>query len=241
METIEKNKARAGRTPRFNRDVVIRTALKVIDRDGYQAFSMRALAAEMGIAVMTLYVYVPTREEIVVEIGKLLLGKLGTDLGPDAAWDARIDSLIRELYDVMEAHPGAIDIFVSELSSPPASDRVTDHVRETLLGILISNGFSIEETINTVGSLLDYVLGHAIVHRNYVFRSRKTAAQSRTTSDSRKRYPFIVKVASSYKSNSSRRSFEFGLDILLDGVRSHFQSKLPKRRKPNRATPLSAS
>ena len=221
-KTADKKPTRVGRTPRFSKDVIVRTALTIIDRDGFQAFSMRALAAEMGIAVMTLYVYFPNRDEIMAAIGKLLLGKLGSSVEPSASWDVRVEGVVRDLYGVMEVHPGAIDILISELSSPPASDRVTDYVRESLLGIMLANGFSIQETTNIVSALSDFVIGHAIVQRNYEFRMRNDGPVSESNAAARKKYPNIVKVAAKYTSRSSRRTFEFGLDILLAGIRGRY-------------------
>lgn len=196
--------------------------MTIIDRDGFQSFSMRSLASELGIAVMTLYVYFPNREEIVAAIGKLLLGKLGSSVEPSAPWDVRVEGVVRDLYEVMEAHPGAIDIFVSELSSQPASDRVTDHVRESLLGILLANEFSIEETTDIVSALSDFVIGHAIVQRNYEFRTRNAGPVSKSRAAAKKKYPNIVKVAAQYTSRSSRRTFDFGLDMLLAGIRDRY-------------------
>ncbi len=224
QKITEKQPSRSGRTPRFSKDVIARTAMTMIDRDGFQAFSMRSLAAELGIAVMTLYVYFPNREEILAAIGKLLLGKLGSSVEPSATWDVRVEGVVRDLYEVMQAHPGAIDIFISELSSLPASDRVTDYVRETLLGILLANGFSVQDTTNIVSALIDFVIGHAIVQRNYEFRMRNAKSASKSSAAARKKYPNIVKVAAKYTSRSSRTTFEFGLDILLVGLRDRYDA-----------------
>lgn len=207
--------------------------MRMIDQDGYQRFTIRALAAELGIAAMSVYSYFPSRKDIDAAIGERLLGKLGASMHPSASWDMHVDRVIRDLYDVMAAHPGAIDIFVAELSAPPARDRVTDHVRESLLSLTLDGGLSEQDAADVVGVLIDFVLGHAIVQRNYALRKRQMTHVPNADPDTDTRYPSMVRVAQFYNADSLKRTFDFGLGLLMAGIRERFADRIAGHTRPS--------
>ncbi|WP_051162004.1 TetR/AcrR family transcriptional regulator [Nocardia transvalensis] len=47
-------------------DEVVRVAVEVADRDGYDRVSVRAVAAELGLGPMSLYTYVPSKEALII-------------------------------------------------------------------------------------------------------------------------------------------------------------------------------
>src|SRR5262249_50011294 len=53
------------RRPRFSRQQIAATALAIADAEGFEALSMRRIAAELGAGTMTLYHYVRNKEELV--------------------------------------------------------------------------------------------------------------------------------------------------------------------------------
>ena len=54
-----------GRPPRLSVDVVVATAIGLADAEGLEAASMARVAAELSVATMSLYTYVPSRPELV--------------------------------------------------------------------------------------------------------------------------------------------------------------------------------
>ncbi|WP_024805955.1 TetR/AcrR family transcriptional regulator [Nocardia sp. BMG51109] len=47
-------------------DEVVRAAVAIADRDGYEKVSIRAVAAELGLGPMTLYTYVPSKWALII-------------------------------------------------------------------------------------------------------------------------------------------------------------------------------
>ena len=55
---------RGSRKPRFNRDDIAAAAIRIADTEGFEAVSMRRLAAELDAGTMSLYHYVRTKDEL---------------------------------------------------------------------------------------------------------------------------------------------------------------------------------
>ncbi|WP_331477352.1 TetR/AcrR family transcriptional regulator [Amycolatopsis sp. CA-230715] len=54
-----------GRKPRFTIDEVVDAAVKLADANGMAATSMHCVAKALGVGTMTLYTYVPSKEELI--------------------------------------------------------------------------------------------------------------------------------------------------------------------------------
>src|SRR5215510_15215956 len=52
------------REPALNREQIVRTAIRVADAEGLQAITMRRIAAEIGVAPMSLYYHIPTKNDL---------------------------------------------------------------------------------------------------------------------------------------------------------------------------------
>ncbi|KTR75060.1 hypothetical protein NS234_17130 [Microbacterium oxydans] len=51
-------------SPRLSRDLIVKSALEMIDRSGAQGLSMRALGQQLNVEAMSLYRYVHGREDL---------------------------------------------------------------------------------------------------------------------------------------------------------------------------------
>jgi AcrR family transcriptional regulator len=60
----------------LSRDVVVTTAMKIVEDRGVEHLSMRALAAELGVAVTAIYWHVGTKEQLL----EALEERIGTDI-----------------------------------------------------------------------------------------------------------------------------------------------------------------
>ena len=210
---------RPGPVSKFSQRSVLEAAVRLIDRDGYREFSMRSLASEMKIGVMTLYGYFRTKEEILSGIGNLVLNKLGTQLDDSLPWHERIASILRDLHKVLYAHPGAMEMLLIEPVSAPSFDRA----RNMLLGILLEAGFTKTDTVAAVSSLTSFVVGLTVGQRSRRGRQLERGGSTEAKLRRAKEYPYLHKVAKEYKSLLSEHSFEYGLAHLLNGIRNDLE------------------
>ena len=54
---------------------IVRAALKIVDRDGLNALSIRRVASQLGVSPMSLYYYVPTKDAILDDVYDLVIAK----------------------------------------------------------------------------------------------------------------------------------------------------------------------
>lgn len=91
-EVIWARPERAGRGPKpaFSRADIAAAAVRIADADGLDAVSMRKVAAELGCGTMSLYNYVPRKEDLY----ELMLDTVSADYDyPDPSGDWRADLL----------------------------------------------------------------------------------------------------------------------------------------------------
>jgi AcrR family transcriptional regulator len=94
--------------PRAGLDVdrVVAAAVRVADREGLAALSMRRVAAELGVGAMTLYTHVPGKGELVALMYDAVLAEVHPR-PPAGDWRARLTAVARADWDLYVRHPWA--------------------------------------------------------------------------------------------------------------------------------------
>ena len=93
-------------------DAVVAAGIALADDDGLETFSMRKVAERLGIGVMSVYTYVPGREEL---IGLMVDQITGERPHPPLAGDLtqRLDAVARHLWDECRRHPWLLQVDTS--------------------------------------------------------------------------------------------------------------------------------
>jgi AcrR family transcriptional regulator len=99
----------AGRVPRreheLSRERIVRAATAIADEHGMAELTMRRLAAELGVATMSLYRHVPSRDELVVALMDRALGAIRLPSRRPANWRTGLEIVAREQWTVFQRHP----------------------------------------------------------------------------------------------------------------------------------------
>jgi AcrR family transcriptional regulator len=92
--------------PALTRDRILRTAIRIADREGPDAVTLRRIAAELDVHVTSLYNHVPTREAVTDGIIEVLLddAKLPTEPVP---WETWVRRFFEAIMTIAATHPGA--------------------------------------------------------------------------------------------------------------------------------------
>ncbi|MET4637634.1 TetR/AcrR family transcriptional regulator [Mycetocola sp. 2940] len=93
-------------------DAVIGSGIALADDEGLDTFSMRKVAERLGLGVMSVYTYVPGRDEL---IGLMVDQVMGERPHPPLDGDlaARLDAVARHLWDEYRRHPWLLQVDTS--------------------------------------------------------------------------------------------------------------------------------
>jgi AcrR family transcriptional regulator len=185
--------------------------LRVIDSSNAEAFTMRRVADELGIAVMTLYGYVANKEELLAGVTELAFAEVGQAVAADAPWDERLRADVIRLHGVARRHPRLVTLVLAQSSAVPALFRM----RERMLDVLLEAGFDERPALHALGVVCHYAVGFAGAQAgappfDLPDRLRELPADE---------FPRLAAVADTYAEHLSDEAFAFGLELLLRGLR----------------------
>jgi AcrR family transcriptional regulator len=211
-------------------EAIVDAAAAVIAAEGFEALTMRRLADECGVGVMTLYGYVRTKEEILAALSDRLLGEVELPPAAGQPWTEQVADLFRSVHRVFSAHPELAQIATTQ----PLDGLAAYRGAEAVLAALRRAGFSDEEAVVAFDALVCYTAG---------FTSRQIALETGTTPSHRLRrlhqlseddFPNLVTLAPLFVSPRYDERFEEGLAMLIDGLASRL--KRDRRRARSRGT-----
>src|SRR6202045_2166709 len=110
---------RDGKIPR---DVVLTTALEIIDRDGVDGLSMRRLAGALDRDPMILYRHAPNKAALLDGVAETVLAQLRVD--PTATdWVGQLRAVARDYRAMALAHPHVVPLLVTRPLATPLALR----------------------------------------------------------------------------------------------------------------------
>jgi AcrR family transcriptional regulator len=220
---------RAGLT----RDRVFRAAVRVADQGGVTALTMRKLAQVLGVEAMSLYHHAADKDEVldgmvdvVVNEINARVAEIGAPPGEtDAMWKTGVRQRILAARQVLLGHPWAPGVIESRTTMSPTVMRYYD----SLVQLLRETGLSVSLVHHAMHALGSRALGFTqelFAPRNDVDSGLDVAAIMR--GQLAEEYPYITEIAVIEAGNHDTDStlgwcddqveFEFGLDLLLDGL-----------------------
>ena len=209
--------AKAERLP-LTRDRILRAALALVDEGGIGSLTMRNLGQALGFEAMSLYNHVANKDDVLDGILDLVLDE-SEPPSPAGAWDAAIRTSAVSVHDALRRHPWACTLLMSPGRVRPARLRYMD----LLLGRLREAGFSAVTTYHAYHVLDGHIFGFSLWETSHTYTSGDVADMEATfeetiTADA---YPYLHEHARQHFSAGPHhdvRAFEFGLDLIVDGL-----------------------
>jgi AcrR family transcriptional regulator len=212
--------ASRARTPRntLSPELIVRTALALMESDGTSAFSLRGLAAELGVGPMALYTYFRNKDDLYDAVRNHLMGLL-PPVPDEVPWQDQVRAVCRSLRSLMLQHPCLAQL----LAGRPLSGQETARVAEGLLGVLRRAGFDKETAARTHTTLFTYVLGSTSWEIQMAAERRDPEAwrRLRTTMESLSatEFPTVVDLAPELaRTTGGDDQFDYGLNLLIAGL-----------------------
>lgn len=219
--------ARAGsgtRRPGLTRGQILGAAVALADEAGIGAVTMRRLARQLGIEAMSLYHHVADKDALLDGMAEQLVTEINLrvvhELPAGADWRAVVRERILTARQVLLAHPWSPGVIESRRGFNPAVMRYFD----TLAGLLRAGGLSTELTHRAMHALGSRALGFS---QELFAPAGGAEGDAGFPEDAARAFPHLTEiVAQAVHDNGGSMlgwcddqvEFEFGLDLVLDGL-----------------------
>ena len=212
------------RTP-LTKERIISAAIKLADEGGLEALTMRKLGQALSVEAMALYHHFATKDRLIEGMIDRVHGEIQTPL--DAVhWSTMARRRAKSVLEILSQHKWAPSLMESGVTPGPA----TMQDRESVLKCFREAGFSVEMTVHATSVLDIYTYGFAQQLANLSFETVEQAAEvgkavmSQFPFDA---YPYMGEMVTEHMLKagySPMDEFEFGLNLILDGI-ARFEPK----------------
>lgn len=213
----------------LTRDRLMEGALALADRDGFEALTIRALAADLGVRPMAIYHYVASKDVLLDALVDRVFAEVPlprADDDGDDGWRGPLAARSRAMRDLLARHRWALSVL--ETRSRPGPATLTAH--EAVLDVLRRAGFSVEASAHAFALLDAFVFGYALQESML-----ETAGLPDSPADLRDgmdlaAFPRIAETAELYAASTDyvfASSFEIGLAAVLDAI-AGFADRFPE-------------
>lgn len=178
-------------------------ALRVVDNGGYQRLTIRGLAADLGVAPMSLYRHVASKDDLLEAVVDRLVERCWRPERDPADWRGWVGEAASRLRDLLVSHPAALQVYLRHpVATPAAIERM-----QTMLDVLGAATSDPAAALRGYAAVHTYTLGFAALEA-----SRETwAPRGGSASDP-------GDLGGRLSDYATAEQFAAGLDLLLDGI-----------------------
>jgi AcrR family transcriptional regulator len=192
-----------------------------MDEEGLDAVTMRRIGRELGVEAMSLYNHVEDKDDILQAICEEVLPEFRV---PEATgWDEAARLGAREYRRLLLAHPNVITLMSARKG--PITNVDSLRAYEFALGTFRASGLSEKDSVMAFHAFGGYILGYVMMELGPMVggpsddahaRAHEQMAQAIGTAD----LPFLREALPHLVECDVERQFEFGLDLLIEGIRA---------------------
>ena len=215
---------RPGRRRRepISREAIVTAAIRLLDREGLAALSMRRLAEELGTGAASLYWHVGSKDGLLDLVFDELIGEEQVPEADPSRWQEQLKDIARAQRRISLRHPYLVRISIGRIPMGPNALRFSERMLAVLreggvpdeLAVLghhllfsVVNGFTMDETGEPAEDMAGLTMAEgAKMARDYI---------AALPSD---RFPNMVAVADSYAISDADRRFSLLIDLYVDGL-----------------------
>jgi AcrR family transcriptional regulator len=208
----------------LSRDVIVDTAIKILDRDGLDGVSMRRVAEELGTGAASLYAHVANKDELLDLVHDKVMSEVKVPAPDPDRWQEQLREVAMQSFRVYTSHRDIARVSLANVPTGPNALRIA----EGMLAIMIGAGVPPKVAAYAVDRLALYIAADAFEGTLYERQHQESGLTQDEFMESHfgkvreffqslpaERYPFIIKHVDELMSGSSDERFEFGLDMMI--------------------------
>jgi len=214
----------------LTREHIVREALHLLDRVGFDGLTTRRLAERLGIQSPSLYNHVRDKQELLTLMANAICHEVQPP-PPHAGWRMQLEAIGHDYRRVLLGHRDAARIL---LTTPPLGpDRL--QLIEHVLAVLRSAGFTPTEAADAANVFNMFVTGFVQDETRSLPRSDVADVQPEKLNEQvrqsfkrlpAERYPALVALADELIEADMDRQFSFGLTAFLSGLEAALASRV---------------
>jgi TetR/AcrR family tetracycline transcriptional repressor len=218
-------KPRAAPRAPLSREAIVEAALRVVDRDGLEATSMRRVAEELGAAPSALYWHVRNKDELLQFVLDRVIGEVVLPPPDPEDWQEQLKAVGREMRRVLTSHRDIARVTLGSIPVGPNALRVV----EWMNGLLRGAGLP-DRIVALVGDLCGLYVGAYAYEESLGLASPtgeelppdQVIAMLRDYWGSLPpaQFPHTIALLDVLFEGGPDERFEFGLDIIARGLAS---------------------
>jgi AcrR family transcriptional regulator len=223
MELMTTKSQRAPRrTEALSRDVIVKAATEILDAEGEDALTLRALTVRLTTGYGAIYHHVADRNDLLAAATDHVIAPIVTDLATGAQPRQALRAIALGLFDAIDAHPWA----GARLNREPWRPALLD-IYESISKHLQALGVPQRALSGPAGVLVNYILG---VAGQNAANARALAASEADRSAflatvaaqwaqlDPARYPNVHRARTQLREHDDREQFLAGIDLILAGI-----------------------
>jgi AcrR family transcriptional regulator len=141
--------------PALSREAILEVALQLVDRDGLDALTMRALADRLDVYPNALYWHVGSRSNLIGALSTVVFDEIELPTSPDVHWRDWLTTMIEQCRAAMHRHPHLAQVLSSQLVP---TTRAMPFVERTLAA-LSGAGFTDDQLPLVYNSVIAFAFG----------------------------------------------------------------------------------
>jgi AcrR family transcriptional regulator len=217
---------------------IVDAAVSIADKEGLPAVSMNRVAASLGFTTMSLYRYIPSKDDLLLLMQEAVSHVVLPEKAEDEHWREILRKFVRTTMPVFREHPWFGDIPISGVPITPNNLRLVDWVLGAMDGIRLNNS----EKMSVILLLSSYARATGMLARDIESAIRAGASpgafsgmdysaalkQLVTTERFPHLHPLVMSGAYTGENEEDQtvdNDFDFGLERILDGIEHYLNSK----------------
>ncbi len=201
---------------RLSRELIVDTAIELVETRGLGALSMRGLAERLGVAPGTLYTYVANRTTLETLILDTVISRDKLPHELPGTWLEKLEAWARDDWTAFREHPWVLELRRANHDFGPSTVTWLD----SALRVFDGTGLPAQVKFDMIDTLDAYVRGAATVDLQSTDREPEPdPATFGELDEAHLKAPALVRALASGATPVSTSRFDFGLRCLLAGFR----------------------
>jgi TetR/AcrR family transcriptional regulator, tetracycline repressor protein len=205
-----------GRRTGLSAEAIVALAIRLADKDGLEALTMRRLATELAVTPMALYWHFRDKNALIEAMAEHAIEGIVIVDAADAPWQDRLRAALESTLTVLAAHPWLTTMRRRMIPTPNYLRTI-----ETLLDIMRTAGYNDRQAVIALDLVLDNIA--QIAGRDHASSTSPTddsveAARTQLHALDAAGYPRIAAAAEPLTTPDDPTAADLVIDVLIRGL-----------------------